>query len=195
MAGLLLGIGQLVPLSPGLQKTLAPQATELRSSLIDDFQNADGVPSQAMPRSLFPASTRENLALLFLATTICYLSAVYLRDKQSLFFLLAAVAVCGVAIACFGIVHKLSSNGKLYWTYPLSYGGSIFGPYVNRNNAAGFLNLCIGGVLGLLVFRTSRSDQDESYERWSQGEQRRDRYDYDAESPLLVQLNAWGLRC
>src|SRR5690606_25212006 len=44
--------------------------------------------------------------------------------------------------------------GKLYWTIPLELGGQPFAAFVNRNNAAEYLSMCLAGALGL--WATSR---------------------------------------
>ena len=52
---------------------------------------------------------------------------------------IVALAASGVAISFVGILQRLSNNGKVLWQYELLGGGSPFGPFVNANNAAGFL--------------------------------------------------------
>ena len=46
---------------------------------------------------------------------------------------------------------KFSSDGRsIYWTIPLEFGGSPFGPYVNKNNAGGYLLICLACSIGLM---------------------------------------------
>ena len=45
--------------------------------------------------------------------------------------------------AVFGILQQVTFNGKLYWFREMRYGGIPFGPYVNRNHFAGFVELII----------------------------------------------------
>jgi len=54
-------------------------------------------------------------------------------------------------------VQQLTWNGLLYWTVPLTMGGGPFGPFVNRNNGAGFLNLCLAGAVGVTVWSVGRN--------------------------------------
>ena len=56
--------------------------------------------------------------------------------------------------------QKVSWNEKLYWTYELTQGGQPFASYVNRNSAAGYLNLCLAGAVGLLVWSIARHRRD-----------------------------------
>ncbi|MGH9581122.1 MAG: hypothetical protein ACRD2R_09015, partial [Terriglobales bacterium] len=47
----------------------------------------------------------------------------------------------GFLLAMFAIIQDLISNGKLYWLRTPTRGGSIYGPYVNRNHYAGLLEM------------------------------------------------------
>lgn len=47
----------------------------------------------------------------------------------------------GFLLAMFAIVQDLTSNGKLYWMRVPTRGGSIYGPYVNRNHYAGLMEM------------------------------------------------------
>jgi len=49
----------------------------------------------------------------------------------------------GAAVASFAVLQGLAPNGKLYWIWPLEQGGSIYGPYVNRNHYAGLMEMLI----------------------------------------------------
>src|ERR1051326_3830327 len=71
-------------------------------------------------------------ALLYCSyAMLCFLSgqallrAVQARDLALIFTLY------GFGVAAFALLYGISSNGKLYWFYPLSQGGWIYGPYVN----------------------------------------------------------------
>ncbi len=47
----------------------------------------------------------------------------------------------GAAVASFAVLQGLAPNGKLYWIRALEQGGSIYGPYVNRNHYAGLMEM------------------------------------------------------
>ena len=104
-------------------------------------------------RSLYPAATREYLALLTLGMAIFVLASVHLVDRQSVVWFFGALGICGAAMYFFGLVQRLSWNGKFYWIFePMNGGVQSFGPFVNRNNAGGLLNLCLAAGIGLLVW-------------------------------------------
>ena len=71
-------------------------------------------------------------------------------------WLCALFAVNGAALAFFGFVQQLTWTGLLYWKIPLLAGGSPYGPFVCRNNAGGFLNLCLAGAAGMMIWLAGR---------------------------------------
>ena len=167
--GIALGLFQLVPLGPKFAPKLAPGATQWRSDAAytilpsDDQAKAAESPSSrsafsasGTSRSLYPPATREHLALLILVTCVFWIAARCFPPGYALHWLLLAGTVCGVALALFGLIQKFTWNGQIYWSVPLSQGGRPFGPYVNRNNAGGFLNLCLATSLGPYVWHNWR---------------------------------------
>lgn len=161
LAALVLGFGQLLPLNPKMAGWLSPRGAELRQDLMSETNASDVALAAGLdlpplpdrqPLSLYPASTRLDLAWLALAAALFVFGAVLFASPQAQVRLWAAVAVNGAAIAFFGLVQKLSFNGMLYWRVPLTQGGEPFASFVNRNNAAGFLNLCLAAALGLTIW-------------------------------------------
>jgi O-antigen ligase len=57
----------------------------------------------------------------------------------------------------FGIIQHFTSEGELYWLRPLKV-GDPFGPFVNRNHFAGFVELTLPIGLAMLVFRGVQRD-------------------------------------
>ena len=163
---LALGCLQLLPLDENVQQLLSPRGAELKQFLASEPMPVDaplvgrlGLAPVAtrQPASLYPASTRNDLALLVLATGTFLVGAALFRTPGAQTWLFGALAINGAALALFGIVQRLTFNGQIYWRVPLTQGGVPFGPFVNKNNAAAFLMLCLGGALGLLIKRLRRS--------------------------------------
>jgi O-antigen ligase len=59
----------------------------------------------------------------------------------------------GAAVAAFAVLQGLAPNGKLYWIWGLEQGGSIYGPYVNRNHYAGLMEMLMPFPLVLAATR------------------------------------------
>jgi O-antigen ligase len=62
-------------------------------------------------------------------------------------------------VSLFGIVQYFTWNGKLYWLRTLHNGGAPFGPFVNRNDFAGFVELILPLGLALLVLDGERQER------------------------------------
>lgn len=156
-----LGAFQQLPLPTEAGRVLAPRAVELRRFLASEANPSDAAlaenlhleaASPRQPLSVYPAATRNDLALLIVGTAVFLLGATLFRTPHTQVWLCAALALNGAALAFFGIVQRLTFNGLLYWRVPMNEGGTPFGPFVNRNNAGGFLNLCLAGSLGLTIW-------------------------------------------
>ena len=65
----------------------------------------------------------------------------------------------GFAASVLGILQHFTFNGKLYWFRELRYGGIPFGPYVNRNHFAGFVELIVPTGLSVLLLRAEDRDR------------------------------------
>src|SRR5207244_12845976 len=65
----------------------------------------------------------------------------------------------GFLASVFGVVQHLILNGNLYWFRDMEYGGIPFGPYVNRNHFAGFVELILPLSLVPLVLGRVRRER------------------------------------
>ena len=92
-------------------------------------------------------------SLLFFLTIESFKSSDHIR--QFVWFLLSL----GFVVALFGIVQHFTSNGRLYWFVPVPPGAGFFGPFVNRDHFAGFMELTIPFGLALLLFQSWRREQ------------------------------------
>jgi hypothetical protein len=103
--------------------------------------------------------------MLSLAVATFLLGAIVLADRMAFAVVGVVVALNGAALAFFGLVQQLTWNGQLFWSIPLTRGGAPFASYVNRNNAAGFLNMCLACAVGLTVWGLVHN----SYAAWRRG--------------------------
>lgn len=159
LAGGLLGAAQLFPIESALHARLSPKAHAWWSTLTSDalFELAEARDQpRRFPLSLYPASTRRDLASLSLPVAMFAVAAVTIRTPARALGMLVLISINGVLTALFGVVHYLTSNGQLYWTVPLTQGGDPFAAYVNRNHAGAYLNLCLAASIGLLVWSIQR---------------------------------------
>src|SRR5271166_5350284 len=75
--------------------------------------------------------------------------------RHSVWFLLSL----GFVVSLFGIVQHFAFNGKLYWLVALPAGAGPFGPFVDGDHFAGFVELTAPLGLALLFFRSWRREQ------------------------------------
>lgn len=151
---LVLGAAQLAPRA--VSGARSDSATVASSQDIAHLSVQQLIPDRHNAESIYPAATRLEIARLGMAIIACYLGIVLFADPRSQIWLWAAFAVNGAALSFFGIAQQLSWNGKLFWTVPLLLGGQPFASFVNRNNAAGYLNICLAAAVGLTIWSIFR---------------------------------------
>jgi O-antigen ligase len=95
--------------------------------------------------------TRMELQLLIAYILLLFLAAQSFRTIEDWRGFVWFVMSFGFLVAIFGILQHLTFNGKLYWFREMRFGGIPFGPYVNRNHFAGFMELVIPISLAPLV--------------------------------------------
>ena len=148
--GIVLAALQMLPL-PEWAEAIAGKQKELYPLLTGDPAAA---PSISMSRS----DTWDQIGLLSIAFAALALGCRYFRTPGHIKLLLVTIVANGVAISLFGLIQSLTTQDPrtIFWTVPLLNGGAPFGPYVNRNNAAGYLLICLGASLGLVAMTLAR---------------------------------------
>jgi O-antigen ligase len=104
-------------------------------------------------------STRMELLLLLSDLILLFLAAQAFRTLQDWRGFVWFGMVFGFLISIFGVLQHLTFNGKLYWFREMHYGGIPFGPYVNRNHFAGFVELILPLALVPLVLGRVRRER------------------------------------
>src|SRR6266404_6034865 len=106
-----------------------------------------------------PYETRTELQLLTALTLLVFLATQAFRTADDWRFFVWFIMSLGFLVAIFGILQHLTFNGKLYWFREMHYGGIPFGPYVNRNHFAGFVELILPLALVPLVLGRVRRER------------------------------------
>jgi O-antigen ligase len=104
-------------------------------------------------------STRMDLCLLLADTLVLFLAAQVFRTLEDWRGFVWFGMSFGFVVALFGILQHLTFNGRLYWFREMHFGGMPFGPYVNRNHFAGFVELLIPLSLVPLVLGRVRRER------------------------------------
>lgn len=113
---------------------------------------ACGIAQYVLGLSVYPYLTKFDLLLWSSYFLLAFLAVQAFRTveqaKQFVWFL----ATLAFAVSLFAIIQHFTFNGKLYWFVKLPQGDVPFGPYVNHNHFAGFLELALPPGLALLLF-------------------------------------------
>jgi O-antigen ligase len=102
--------------------------------------------------------TRVELLKLASYFILFFLTAQAFRSRDSLVKFAWFLLFFCFAVSLLGIIQHFTSPDKIYWFRELPAGGDLFGPYVNRNHFAGFVELTLPVGLALLIFRGLRRD-------------------------------------
>ena len=103
--------------------------------------------------------TYSRLLLYAAYGMIVFVVTQTLRRSSQFEFMAKLFTVYGAVVALFAVVEGLAPNGKLYWIWPAEQGGSIYGPYVNRNHYAGLMELLTPFPLVLATSRFTEGNR------------------------------------
>jgi O-antigen ligase len=104
-----------------------------------------------------PFTTRIELQLLLCMLILFFLAAQSFRTVMDWRSYAWFIMIFSFLVAGLGLLQHLTFNGKLYWFREMHYGGIPFGPYVNRNHFAGFIELVLPmAFVPLLLGRVRR---------------------------------------
>ncbi len=170
LAGLfLLGVWQTVPLPPDVLERISPATARLYERLLPAQPELIGPAAQATDAhavsgrtiSLYPQATRRMLLKILSVFALFAVVRTNLAPAGALRRLGIAVLVNGALLSVFGVAQFCTSpHDTLYWYFPSR--GTVFGPFVDRDHFAFYINLCIGLGLGLLLsLRESRPELRE----------------------------------
>ena len=153
-AGLLIGIVQIIPLPSWLIELLTGRQPEIYRGLSDN-------PDATVTISLDREGTWQQIRLMLIAISGLLLGCRFFRTNRDALLLLWAVTINGGLIAFVSIFQK--AMGLPYGLYSdLRYPLLHFGPFVNPNNAAGYLLLCLAAAVGLLVITMTKPKNEKS---------------------------------
>jgi hypothetical protein len=141
-----LAVLQLIPIPEGLHRWIAPGSAAV---WYPDVPAAAAVLGPGPhPISLYPDATRRWLAFSTGVIALALAAAPPLRDRRLLLRACTAVVGGAVLVAVYGFVARLVFGNKLYgvWSVPTV---APFGPFVNKNHFAGYVELAALLAVGL----------------------------------------------
>ena len=122
-----------------------------------------GLGAFAVLQCVLGLSVDSYLTKIELLKWVAYLFLFFLtiesfRTADQIKLFIWFLIVFGFLVSLFGIIQHYTFNGKLYWTVTLPPGAGPFGPFVNRDDFAGFVELTAPLGLALLLFRAWRRE-------------------------------------
>jgi len=177
---------QLVPLPPGILRSVSPGAFRLYSESLPGYGTEGGVdfsrvgsfllgpghdrvvsrilgtPGDVPPGlsldgsnlrtiSIYPFVTLRQLMVFLSLLAVFIVTVNVFGSRKRIESILRAFVLFGFAYALFGIVQRLSWNGKMFWTIPVASEASPFGSFINHNHFAAFLSMIVPIAAGMLM--------------------------------------------
>ena len=109
--------------------------------------------------SLDAEATRLAAEILLVLLIAFLLSVNFLAVPRAMAWLRNFLIFFGLALAVFGLLQHFAWNGKFYWVIELrSQPPSPFGPFVNHNHFAGFVEMIAPIPVALILRRAIRGE-------------------------------------
>ena len=152
---------QATPLPTGLVKAISPLAAEVqttRDSIIGELEGRTAADTDttagSCTLSVSPAATRHSFFLLASYLGVFLVMAHTATGWRSLRRTAAVLVISGFLMAVFALIQSFSGTRTIYWFHRPRMGGTIFGPFNNRNHFAAYMNMALGLTLALLPLRS-----------------------------------------
>jgi O-antigen ligase/tetratricopeptide (TPR) repeat protein len=148
---------QLVPLPASVVQLLSP-ATYNAYEPVLSLTGARWIPLTVNQHATLQEFLRIGAYSLFYILTVQLLSVKdYLKKTVYVVIFLAA------AIGLLAIIQRVGSPDKIYWFRAVPDNAHPFGPWINPNQFAGFMEMLCPIALGLFLFFKPRFSPDESW--------------------------------
>lgn len=103
-------------------------------------------------------ATRGAVTVLAFLLISFLIAANFFQTRASLKGLANFLVIYGLAMALFALVQHVSWNGKFYWIRPNTISITPFGPFVNHNHFAGYMEMLIPVPIAMIVTRAARRE-------------------------------------
>lgn len=102
--------------------------------------------------------TRTELLRFAAYFIVFFLVAQAFEDRAAMTTLAWYLILLCFSVSLLGIIQHFTSHGEIYWFRTVGENSDPFGPFVNRNHFAGFIELTLPMGLALMAFRGIRRD-------------------------------------
>ncbi len=148
----LLGVAlfQVLPLPGPMLSVLSPRTAALYRSFLD---NPD-VTWRTV--SVHPAATVQAVFRALSYGMVFIVIASHYDREARIRRLFQTVILMGCFLAIVAVAMKIAGNGRLFWVFTMPGGTSFFGPYINKNHFAGYMEMAVPVGLGSYLYTVSR---------------------------------------
>lgn len=145
-------IFQMIPIDTALLSVISPGTSRFYYDTYGAVGSETGFEGLSSTITLNAYATKAEFWRM-----VAYLGAFYLiigniRTASQAKRLIFVITAMGFLLALFALIQYLAWNGKVYWIYDYPKGGSPFGPFINKNNYAGFINMIIPLTLAFSIY-------------------------------------------
>lgn len=150
---------QVIPMPSGVLKIISPGSFVAYEPLYGVMGEEKWFPISVNVKStVFEFLRISSYILLYFLAIQLFSNGRYLRKTVS------TIVWCSILIAFFAILQKFTSPANLiYWVRPVPEFSSPFGPWVNRNQYAGFMCMILPLIFGLLYYFKPRFTEDDTF--------------------------------
>ncbi len=138
---------QLIPLPAGIVHIISPNTYKVYAETIGSVEPVNWMTLPNNKKATMLEWFRFTAYLSFYIVTVQLLAGKELLRKT-----VKVVITFSSGLALLGIFQYLFYNGKLYWIRNLTQGGHPFGPFVNKNHYAGFMEMVLPIILSIFVY-------------------------------------------
>ena len=151
---------QMTPMPKGVLRLASPVTATMYDQLLPDRPELVTSTDRSVPLtppagstlSFDRGATRREVGRLLALLALFAIVRGNIDPVSGLKRLSVVATLNGSLLSLFGLVQAFSSKpGTIFWVYPTE--GGPFGPFINRNHFAFYVNVCIGLGLGLLLGR------------------------------------------
>jgi O-antigen ligase len=119
---------------------------------------AIGILQLAFHGTAYPFLTRVMVLKVAAYFLVLFLVAQAFRERKDMQRLAWFLVAFGFLVSLLAIIQHFTSSSEIYWLSDLKIEGEPYGPYVNRNHFAGFVELTAPTGLALMAFRGVKRD-------------------------------------
>jgi O-antigen ligase/tetratricopeptide (TPR) repeat protein len=160
------GLG-IVPMPRATIRSLSPATAQLYDDLLPTTRevSASGPLDEKLPfppgttLSLNPGATQDELLGVLALFVLFFVSRHALASRQSLKRLALVLIVNGCLLSIFGMVQKVRSPEDHVYGIHVE-GSQVFGPFINRNHFASYVNFSICLGVGLFLASMEKRRQE-----------------------------------